>query len=156
MLKETLFAKSIAAPTDTVNKHLKAPLSGVGFFWWRGGGHCPRTWVRRLRGRCQNSETRWTGRGASHFLWSGGNTTNPPIEEVGPMFVFNTAFDGKQRAGTRFRPETPNPSQPRKMGCTRLDAPRFSSSTRSDICPSRRAVQASSSRSSTRVTKKEP
>ena len=29
------------------------------------------------------------------------------------MLVFNTAFDGKQRAGARFRPETPNPSQPR-------------------------------------------
>ena len=55
--------------------------------------------------------------GASHFLWSGGNTTNLPIEEVGPMFVFNTAFDGEQRAGARFRPETPNPAQPGKMGC---------------------------------------
>ena len=29
------------------------------------------------------------------------------------MFVFNTAFDGEQRVGTRFRPETPNPSRPR-------------------------------------------
>ena len=34
------------------------------------------------------------------------------------MFVFNTAFDAEQRAGARFQPETPNPSQPRKMGCT--------------------------------------
>ena len=34
------------------------------------------------------------------------------------MLVFNAAFDGEQRAGARFRPETPNPSQPRKMGCT--------------------------------------
>ena len=34
------------------------------------------------------------------------------------MFVFNAAFDGEQRAGARFRPETPNPSQPRKTGCT--------------------------------------
>ena len=44
--------------------------------------------------------------------------TNPPIEQAGPMFVFNAAFDGEQRAGARFRPETPNPAQPGKMGCT--------------------------------------
>ena len=56
--------------------------------------------------------------GASHFLWSGRKMTNLPIEQVGPMFVFNAAFDGEQRAGARFRPETPNPAQPRKMGCT--------------------------------------
>ena len=30
------------------------------------------------------------------------------------MFVFNTAFDGEQKTGTRFQPETPNPSQPKK------------------------------------------
>ena len=47
--------------------------------------------------------------GASHFLWSGGNTTNPPIEEVGPMFVFNTAFDGEQGG---WRPLPARDTQP--------------------------------------------
>ena len=56
--------------------------------------------------------------GVSHFPWPGGNAANPPIEEVRPMLVCNEAFGGGQRTGACFRSETPNPFQPRKMGCT--------------------------------------
>ena len=34
------------------------------------------------------------------------------------MFVCIEAFDGEQRTAACFRPETPDPFQPRKMGCT--------------------------------------
>ena len=36
------------------------------------------------------------------------------------MFVCIEAFDGEQRAVACFRPETPDPFQPRNMGCTRV------------------------------------
>ena len=42
--------------------------------------------------------------GASQFLWLRGcSSTSPPLEEVGPQHVFETASDGEQGVGARFR-----------------------------------------------------
>ena len=49
--------------------------------------------------------------GAPHIFWTGGGTTSPPIEEVGPAIAFDAAFDGKQCVGARFRSAGPCPSQ---------------------------------------------
>ena len=37
--------------------------------------------------------------GASQFLWLGGRSTSPPIEEVGTMIVFNATFGCEQKVG---------------------------------------------------------
>ena len=43
--------------------------------------------------------------GCIPFLWPSVGATNPPIKEVGPTIVFDTAFDSEQSVGTRFRPK---------------------------------------------------
>ena len=47
----------------------------------------------------------WNSAGASHVFRSGAcGATSPPVEEVGPTVVFESAFDGKQGVGIRLRP----------------------------------------------------
>ena len=50
--------------------------------------------------------------GCISLLWSSGGTTNPPIEEVGPTIVFDTAFDSEQSVGGRFRSAASRVFQP--------------------------------------------
>ena len=50
--------------------------------------------------------------GCVPLLWSSGGATSPPIEEVGPTIVFDTASDSEQSVGTRFRPTAHRVYQP--------------------------------------------
>ena len=50
------------------------------------------------------------------FFRSGGNTTNHPIEEVGPSVVFDAAFVGEQGVGARIQPAACRPLEPAPDG----------------------------------------
>ena len=57
--------------------------------------------------------------GAPHLFWSGSYAMRSYIEKVGPMIVFEAAFNGEHGVGSAFDQRRLSP-YPRKMGRARM------------------------------------